>query len=446
MQSLTFDRLIINMGLKRNKVFIVFVIGFLLRVGLMFFNFSFDVNNHISWSHDLWRRGFAGFYETQSKEVYGTFYPNYPPLSIFSFFLSYLLYRWIPNLIWFLNVNIPAFPSNLVHLINAREFLAGMMKFPGIFSDLGVAYVCYLFAKKLFPKNPSAHFLSLVFILFNPAFIYNSSLWGQIDPLAIFLSLLAFYLLIFKKRPVLSAVFFVLAVLVKPTVIIGLPFFGYFLVKEHGLNQIIKSFIIGNLVFIAMFLPFYKSGNLFLFPYIKYASMIVTGQSQDTVSVSAFNIWSIIPGLEKIKDSALILNFLAYRLLGQLILLIVFGLIFYRFIKSKNKSLSGLLLIYLTYTAAFLFLTRMHERYIVFGLPFLAINALNDKTKIKIFLIASLISFSNLYYSWAAISVESLIKIIRNPWFVSVLSIINLLIFIYVFYGTKTVFQKLKRK
>src|SRR3989338_9814267 len=110
--------------INKHSLLSFFVLGLLLRFSLLFIDYSWDINNHIVWAKDLWQRGFSGFYETPSSEVYATIYPNYPHLSLFIFYLVYPLQSFIYSIAWWLNLTIPLFPSKLIFFIQSRAFLA----------------------------------------------------------------------------------------------------------------------------------------------------------------------------------------------------------------------------------------------------------------------------------------------------------------------------------
>ena len=99
--------------LTKHKFAFIIILGLLIRLSLMFLDYAWDVNSFITWGKDLHSRGFAGFYEIISSEVYSPKYPNYPPFSFFLFYLIYPLQKIIFNLVWYLNTTFPAFPSNL---------------------------------------------------------------------------------------------------------------------------------------------------------------------------------------------------------------------------------------------------------------------------------------------------------------------------------------------
>ena len=112
-----------------------------------------------------------------------------------------------------------------IWFLGTREYTVGFYKIPAIIFDLILAYILYLFAKRLFPKNNNRHLLAVSLILFNPMIFYVSSLWGQIEAIVLSFFLIAIYLLVFFKKPILSSVFFVLSFLVKPVIIIFLPIY-----------------------------------------------------------------------------------------------------------------------------------------------------------------------------------------------------------------------------
>ena len=419
---------------KKHPLFWLIISGLLLRLTLLFIDYSWDVNNHIAWAKDLHNRGFQGFYETQSSEVYATLYPNYPPLSLFIFYLVYPLQSFIYSIAWWLNLAIPLFPSKLIFFIKDRAFLAGLMKLPAIFTDLAIAWLSYLIAKKILLKNKRVQMLIPSLILFNPAFFFNSGLWGQIDSIPIFFALGSFYLLLFTRRFIASGIFMTFALLVKPTALIYLPIYIALLFMKFGLKNFLKTFIAVNLIFWFAFLPFYKSGNnLLSFPYNIYLEKILSTQSLPYVTNGAFNFWVLVTWFNGIKDTSTFILGLSYRVWGYLIV----G-IFTLFILICSKQRSRLsrddvfYSIFLLAFAAFLFLTKMHERYSLLPLAFLLIAAIKKQKLLKWFSILSLVSFLNHYHSWPVPKIEILVKVIFNPLVVVILSLLNVILFLYL--------------
>jgi mannosyltransferase PIG-M len=127
---------------------------------------------------------------------------GYPPLSAFIFGLTYRLYVLLGE------------PSRFLYYF--------FLKQPSILADVGVAIVL---AKIILLSGDakSAQSGSLIWLYF-PFGIIISSMWGQLDPIALFLSLLATYYFLLS-RWVLSAVLLGLAVYLKILPIVFLPVF-----------------------------------------------------------------------------------------------------------------------------------------------------------------------------------------------------------------------------
>ncbi len=418
--------------IKKNLLPFLFLGGLLLRFILMFTKSSFDINNHISWAQDAYSRGFAGFYETQSREIYAWKYPNYPPLSIFIFYLVYVLKQPVFNVLWWLNLKIPLFPSKIFAFLGTREYTTGFYKIPAIIFDLILAYLCYLFVKKLFPKDRQKHILAVSLILFNPTFFYISGLWGQIETIILSFFLISVYLLIFSKKPVLSFIFYVMAFLVKPVIIIFLPVYLVYFFKNYGWKKIVTSSIIGNVIFWLSFLPFYKNGNIFIYPYITYFQKIISSQSLANVSNSAFNFWSVFPVLMRTKDTVQMIGPLSYQTAGFIIVAIFYLIIISSYFKKTGNKTAFFYSLFLTGFGYIMFSTRMHERYFIYLLPFIFLISLKEKKYFKRSIFLSVIFFLNLYYSWSVPYVDW-IGVLKNQTTISLLSGINFGLFLIFF-------------
>ena len=262
--------------IKKNFLFSLFLFGLIIRLSIIFYDYSWDVNNHMVWARDLLARGPQNFYETQSSNVFAWLTPNYPPLAIFIFVVMKLLNPLIHNIYWWLNLHISFIPSNLIFFLEKTVFLAALMKIPTILTDLGIAFLIFLFAKKIIPKDKKNQIIAVSLILFNPAFIFNSALWGQIDSIPIFFVLLSIYFLLYTKRSVISATMFTLALLVKPTALIFLPVYTILFVKKFRIKKSILALFIANIIFYLFFLPFLKDKNI-LYSYETYFNKILSG-------------------------------------------------------------------------------------------------------------------------------------------------------------------------
>lgn len=126
-----------------------------------------------------------------------------------------------------------------------------LLKLPAIISEVAIAAIVYSIASKEAGKRVGL--LCSFLILFNPALFFNSSVWGQIDPVfALFIVLCLYWLK--KENYLAGAFFFAIALLVKPQAIMFAPVVGlayiYALFKRGGLKKAVIG-MSGGLVIVA---------------------------------------------------------------------------------------------------------------------------------------------------------------------------------------------------
>ena len=419
--------------IKKHFLFLLFFFGLIIRLSIIFVDYSWDVNNHMVWAKDFLTRGPQNFYGIQSSNVFASLTPNYPPLAIFIFVVMRLFLPLIHGIYWWLNIHISIIPSNFIFFLEKIIFLAALMKIPAILADLGIALLIYLFAKKIIPKNKKSQIIATSLVLFNPAFIFNSSLWGQIDSIPIFLVLSSVYFLLYTRRSIIPTVLFTLALLVKPTALVFLPVYIIFFVKKFGLKKSIFSLFIANIIFCLFFFPFIKDKNIFLYPYEIYFNKILEAQSLPFVTNGAFNFWVLITGMKEVKDIAPFVFGISYRYFGYMTVGLINIFVILHFIRSKKIIEDFFIALFINTFAAFLFLTKMHERYSLLSLVFLLLFSLKKIKFINWFILLSAISLLNHYHSWAVPRIEFLVDIINSLPFVYVVSLTNIVIFFYLF-------------
>ncbi|MFQ5452498.1 MAG: hypothetical protein ACE5DQ_02960 [Candidatus Paceibacterota bacterium] len=418
---------------KKHPFASLFLAGLTLRLLLLFIDFSFDVNNHISWAQDAYNRGLPGFYETPSTAVFAHRFPNYPPLSIFMFIPFYVLREFIFNLAWQANLAIPLFPSNIIPFLESRAFMAGVFKIPGLISDFALAWTLYVFAKKVIPKKKKLHIVSAALVLFHPTIFYNSSFWGQIDAIPILFTLIAVYLLLYTKRFLTSATSLMIALLIKPTMLVYVPVYALVFVKKHGAKKSLYAGLVSVILFWVSFLPFFSQGSVLLFPFQVYAHKILTAQSISFVSNSAYNAWTLNPALMQVQDAASFLAGLSYRIIGFAVTAVIFIVLLKKLYQRKLTGFAVLFALSLSAYTAFLFMTKMHERYMILIILPLLIPALKDKSLRKPWIVVSVVSFINLYKSFSVPSIPGAVDVLNSNPVVFVLSLINIAVYIYLF-------------
>ena len=359
------------------------LLAFFVRLFFIYFQYSGDVGNHLVWGRGA-LEGTLGFY---NKSFSGFNQPNYPPLTILLFSFSAWLYQLFQNLILFINQAVPLFPSKIVPLMETLNMQAAFLKLPAILADLGIGWVIY----KLAPvKKTGTKLLLSSLYLFNPAIIYISTIWGQIESIPVFFILLSLYLI--KRNYLYSHVFFTLAILSKQTALWILPVFLVLWLKNKPLKVFFKGILLQVIVFILLYLPF----TLSLTEPFKLYLETLSGSSA-LVSDAAWNIWYFIYPPQTL-DSTLLLG-LSIRLWS--ILLILSSVVFIVFNLLKKKISLYPSLFWLSMVAFFL-QTRVHERHLFPALVFLLLINFKNKNYLYLsFTGLTLYHMFNLYQSLA---------------------------------------------
>lgn len=388
------------------------IFGFILRLLLIFLDFSFDVNSHILWGEEIVKYGASGFYERPGHETFSTLYPNYPPLIIFFFSVCYFLYESLFSGIWWVNLHLPAFPSGIVTFLESRNALAGFMKLPGIIGDLGVAYLLYLFTVKI-TKNKKFGIGSMMLVVVNPVFFYTSSLWGQVDVLPMMFFLWSMYVLLYKPQKIWSGVLFAAALLTKQTAVIYIPIYLFLVLKTVEPKKYLHFFgVIIGLVWIS-FLPFYTSGNILFFPFKIYLEKILFVSGIPFISNHAFNFWALVSQWHDIPDTGMFFGF-QYKVWGYLIASIFLLFIFIRFIKYSISPEKIFLIAMLWDFTVFQFFTRMHERHFIPVLILLIPLIWKNKKFAYLFYFLCFFHMVNLYHNWSVPGIKPLLTIITS--------------------------------
>jgi len=365
--------------IRKHPLKTLILLGFLVRLTVLFLDFSFDINSYIAWANEAVKFGLQGFYERASVERYGSTFPNYPPFPIFLFIIFHQFYKLVFFVAWKINLAIPLFPSNIVSFLETRAALAGFMKLSSVFFDMSLSFLIYQFAKKII-KNKNSHLplIACAAIILNPGFFYNSGYLGQIESIPLFFILASFYTLFFAQSSFWTLPLFTIALLSKQTSVIFLPLIILVMIKKQPLAVFWKSAFLSLIIFWLFFLPFFKQGSLLIFPFKIYLSKILFVSGLPFASNGAYNFWALVTNWQNIKDITPFLFFTyqvwGYLLVGGWSLVIIFLLTKKRF---KNMAiLEATALIALT---VFLFLTKIHERHLQQALPFLLLAGLKNK-------------------------------------------------------------------
>lgn len=380
-----------NFHNKYSKLLLVLFLGFILRVLLSYFGtLKLDQNTFIAWSNVLVEGGLKNFYAGWSDYLPGYLY-----------------------ILWFL--------GKAQDLIPISQTL--LFKLPAIISDVATGFLIYKIVSKV--KNEKLGLLSSAFYVFNPAVLANSTLWGQVDSLTSFFSLLSVYLLPFNFY--LSAIALSLGTLIKPQAAFAAPVILYLMIgSKWKLKKILGYTLLSLGIFVLGFIPFSNDKNLALFIFERIKTTL--GQYPYT-SVNAFNFWGIFGFWQK--------DTLFLQAVGALSYIGFFLTALNRLKKEKN---SQYILLAVSFLLSFLFFTRMHERHFLPTLAPLIIFAFIHNLEILVVYFGFSLSYvANLYYAFNWITYD--FARVFSPLVLKIISFLNLAFSGYLFFQ---LFQKAK--
>lgn len=334
-----------------SNIVYVLVLGLIARLVLANFGtLQLDQNTFIAWSNNLAENGFRPFYNSWSDYLPG-----------------YLYILWILGKINSLNLF-----STIV-----------LYKIPAIISDLITGFLIYKIVKNR--KGEKLGLLGALIYIFNPAILYNSALWGQVDSFVALFSTLTIYLL--PKNYLLSAITLAIGTVIKPQAAFLMPLiFVLFWKNKYKFTDLLKYCLVGLTIFVLAFIPFWNDNNLFNFILNRLSA---SANQYPYTAVNAFNFWGIFG---QWKEDTVYTQFGGY-----LVFLISFVFFSKKLWNVKNFDY---ILASITFVFTFLFFTRFHERHLLPVFAPLAIISTLDLAFIVPYIALSLTYIANLRYAF----------------------------------------------
>jgi len=400
--------------LDLRKFYIGLAIALALHLFLISLPIAFwvDMNLYKDWAINMVQQGFANFYNYSTN-------CDYPP--------TYLYVLWAIGKIY------QFFDPNFSHTDGL--LLMVLIKLPPVLADIGSAL---LIAKILKPHTTeaTAHKLGLLYA-FNPLMLFVSGVWGQVDGVMTFLMLLAFYL-IQQNHVIRSGLLIAVMIIIKPQ---GL-FIAPFLVLSQWFRQVWwkwAAIAFGGLGLIwLIILPFYGIGSLDLIGFSKpffslYKLLKGTADYYSFASVNAFNFWG---WANWIRDYTTFLG-ISYKVIGLLflgILLIWLGIFLYQQRNFTAATFTNqVLAIAIMLFGFFMMPTRMHERYMLYSLGFMAIAIALIPAIKWIYWGLTITGAVNVGYAYLRYNYEDLFYATPEMWLQSVvytMSAVNVVLFL----------------
>lgn len=362
-----------------NKLFWILTAGMIIRIlAAPLPGLQSDTSTWFAWAIRLENFDFSHFY---SKDYFSDYTPGY---------------LYVLSLLGFLR-NLLVLPDNIFYLL---------LKIPAITAELIIGLLVYKEARKYTPEITAIIVSSA--ILFNPALIFNSAVWGQIDSILTLL-ILATVIALKRNYLILSSVFFGLALLVKPQAIAIAPLIIFYFIKHFRISSLLKLILPGFITVSVLAFAFFPDRTLKSLT----LHIINTANEYPYTSVNAYNSWGVIGFW--VSDQ-IHWNALTYQRWGYVLMAIYWLILGYFYFKKKLSAYA----LAAFATMGFFFLpTRVHERYLYPAIIFLilTISLLRSKLLLVLTVLLSLLHLFNLYYIYVYYNEVylKLPKILYNP-------------------------------
>ena len=229
---------------------------------------------------------------------------------------------------------------------------------------------CLLIYRVVIMKCSSEKYAFIAAILYalNPAVLLNTSWWGQTDGQIMFFVVLVCWL-IENKHYKWGAVVTALAVLTKIQGLFILPIFGLELLRTKNLKTIALSSLAFLAVFVAGLAPYARHTNLFNMIeriYFNAAGM------RPIASLWAFNFHALLGGANR-PDHYTPVGSLSFFIIGITLTALIFTVFTIYYLTRKRTNIwLGMTFVFYT---IFMFMPRMHERYMIYIIPLILITA-----------------------------------------------------------------------
>ncbi len=308
-----------------------------------------DLSTFSAWFQTAAEHGPRVFYEATS-------FSDYPPFNVYIFWIFGSLAKSLS--------------------LFGKGALVYVLKLPPNLFDVATAALIFVFLRR---KLRFEHAISAASLYaFNPATIFNTSIWGQFDAVYTFFLILTLVLILDSKIEY-SVIAFTLGVLSKPQSIALAPLIAFLIAKEKGWKGVVTSGLISAATTLIIILPF-EWGN----PLDFLVDIYITGYGgYPYTSINAFNFWAFHGFWESDGGRLLFLDFfmVGWLLFGALTAFSLYHL--YKGLDDR-RDIRVLFTAFVLLFGFFMLPTRIHERYLfpVFSVLALTMPFIRDTKKI----------------------------------------------------------------
>ncbi len=376
----------ISFSVRASPILLVLALGLLVRLGAAALpGFGIDLGTFQFWSVNLAEQGPWNFYSAD-------FLSDWTP--------GYLYVLWLIG------------GLDSLFAFSGDQFWY-ILKLPSIATDLASAYLLY---RILEGQKTGIRAGAAALYLLHPVILLAGPVWGQVDSMLAFFLLLTVYYLA-RGRTVVAAVVYTVGFLVKPLAIGALPVFVFWALRDEirqvlpnlpeAAEPLTRAIAFGRSLAARVWpavAAALAAALLLLLPFFPSNPLAIIGQLQDATEVYpfnsfyAYNFWGLTGWL---KSDQLTFLGLAYRWWGIILYAAASISIIWTFRDAKGPGPLALGTA-LSVLAFFLFMTRMHERYLFASILLLmtAGFAMNSRAIWAALAVLSVVQFFNVYYAY----------------------------------------------
>jgi dolichyl-phosphate-mannose-protein mannosyltransferase len=302
-----------------------------------------------------------------------------------------------------------------------------VLKLPSTLFDTATAGLIFVFLRKRLSFDSSL--IATSFYAFNPATIFNGSIWGQFDAIYTFFLILSL-MFILESKPKLSAGAFTIAVLAKPQSIALAPLIVFLILKRRSWKTAAASVLTSAAAIFIVSAPL-SLNNLADF----LVNIYLKGyQTYRVTSANAFNLWALSGFWKSDAQTFLSLDLfkIGWILFGALT---AFSLYYLHRASNATQNNSRSFEMSVFFTAFvllfgfFMLPTRIHERYLFPVLSVLTLMLPFVKETRPLFAVLTFTYLFNMAYVLGFLNTNSYIP--DGDPFVYVITSINLAAFVY---------------
>ena len=293
-------------------VLCILLVFLALNASLFLEGYHGDIRGQQTWGNQALKNGVSSLYAEHTTD--------YPPLYLYVLKFN----AWV-NLRLFRNTEVMT--RNYVFISKMIPTVCNLTIGLGIFAH---------FRKRSFKKA----LLGMCLYLFNPAIVYNTAYWGQVDSVN---ALFMFFCILFlvNERYMWSTICISLAVLTKIQSIILLPLVLAIVLVNSERKDVFKMLFANAAVVLTVLMPFIRGGVIVQ---LVRRCLFSVGW-QPYVTANAYNIWFLVSPrtpedwLTTLRDTYT-LSGISLRSIGFALIIAYTLLVLYQVLKHRNLSSS----------------------------------------------------------------------------------------------------------